>query len=65
MNLEFEVANAHIDESPRKIGSRLPVHVKLTAYEGRNTHSIVLKIPKFMAHKLIDILRSELDVRDR
>lgn len=61
MNLELEVTGAYLDESPRQIKTRLPVQVKLKVFEGGNTHAIVLKIPKFMAHKIIDILRFEID----
>ena len=63
MKLNFEVARASLDESPREMRSRLPVHIVLTVYEGRNTHEVVLRIPKFMAHRIIDIMRFEIDNR--
>lgn len=61
MKLDLEVVSASMDEFPREMRSRLPVHVKFTVYEGRNTHEVVLRIPKFMAHRIIDILRFETD----
>ena len=63
MKLDLEVVNARLDESPGEMESRLPVHIVLTTYEGRNTHEVVLKIPKFMAHRIIDMLRFEIDTR--